>query len=42
MLKNGEIEPIKCEHSSCDYCRDKHECQVLSSDEFETHEIEGA
>lgn len=29
MLKNGEIEPIKCEHSSCDYCRDKHECQEI-------------
>lgn len=42
MLKNGEIEPIRCEHSSCDYCRDTHECEVLSADEFETHEIQGA
>ena len=42
MLKGGEIEPIRCEHSSCDYCRDTHECQVLSADEFETHEIQGA
>lgn len=42
MLKGGEIEPIRCEHSSCDFCRDTHECQVLSADEFETHEIQGA
>ncbi|MBP5422147.1 MAG: PD-(D/E)XK nuclease-like domain-containing protein [Paludibacteraceae bacterium] len=42
MLKSGEIEPIRCEHSSCDFCRDTHECQVLSADEFETHEIQGA
>lgn len=39
MLKNGEIQPVKCEHSSCDYCRDTHECQVLSADEFETNEV---
>ncbi len=42
LLKNGEIEPIRCDHSSCDYCRDTHECQVISTDEFETHEIQGA
>ena len=42
MLKSGEIEPIRCEHSSCDFCRDTHECHVLSADEFETHEIQGA
>lgn len=42
MLKQGEIEPIRCEHSSCDFCRDTHECQVLSAEEFETHEIQGA
>lgn len=42
MLKNGDIEPIRCEHSSCDYCRDTHQCEVLSADEFETHEIQGA
>jgi len=41
MLKNGEIEPIRCEHSACDYCRDTHQCEVLSADEFETHEIQG-
>ncbi len=41
LLKNGEIEPIRCDHSSCDYCRDTHECQVISTDEFETHEIQG-
>ena len=42
LLKSGEIEPIRCEHSSCDYCRDTHECQVISTEEFETHEIQGA
>lgn len=40
MLKNGEIQPIRCEHSGCDYCRDTHECQVISSDEFETNEVQ--
>lgn len=42
MLKSGEIKPIRCEQSGCDYCRDTHDCQVLSTDEFETHEIQGA
>ena len=42
MLKNGEIQPIRCEHSSCDYCRDTHECQLISADEFETNEVQGA
>ena len=42
MLKNGEIQPIRCEHSSCDYCRDTHECQVISADEFETNDVQGA
>lgn len=36
MLKAGEIEPMRCERSECDYCRDTHKCEVLSSDEFET------
>ncbi|MBP5457254.1 MAG: PD-(D/E)XK nuclease-like domain-containing protein [Paludibacteraceae bacterium] len=35
MLKKGEIEPIRCERSECDYCRDTHKCQVISSEEFE-------
>lgn len=39
MLKSGEIEPIRCEHTSCDYCRDTHKCQIISNEEFETHEI---
>lgn len=39
LLKSGEIEPIRCESSRCDYCRDTHECQVISTDEFETHDI---
>lgn len=42
MLKSGEIQPIRCEHTSCDYCRDTHECEVISADEFETHEVKGA
>lgn len=35
MLKNGEIEPIRCERSECDYCRDTHKCEVISNEEFE-------
>lgn len=41
LLKNEEIEPIRCEHSSCDYCRDTHKCEVISTEEFETHEVVG-
>lgn len=37
-LKNGEVEPIRCESSECDYCRDTHKCQVLTTDEFELNE----
>lgn len=40
MLKNGEIDPIRCEHSDCDYCRDTHKCEVISSEEFETSDNE--
>lgn len=39
MLKNGEIEPIRCESSDCDYCRDTHVCQVISTEEFEINDI---
>jgi len=39
MLKSGEIDPIRCEHSSCNYCRDTHVCEVISTDEFEAHDI---
>ena len=39
-LKSGDIEPIRCEHSDCDYCRDTHECQLISDEEFEAHDIE--
>lgn len=35
MLKSGEIDPIRCGHSECDYCRDTHKCEVISNDEFE-------
>lgn len=39
QLKNGEIEPIRCESSDCHYCRDTHVCQVISTDEFEANDI---
>ena len=39
MLKSGEIEPIRCEHSDCDYCRDTHTCTVISNEEFEINDI---
>lgn len=42
MLKNGEVKPIRCEQSDCDYCRDTHKCQVLSTEEFELNEVSGA
>lgn len=35
MLKGGEIDPIRCNHSECDYCRDTHKCEVISNEEFE-------
>ena len=38
-LKSGELEPIRCEAGSCDYCRDTYECKVMSASEFETHDI---
>lgn len=41
MLKNGEVKPIRCEQSDCDYCRETHECQVLSNEEFELNETGG-
>lgn len=42
-LKNGEIPKAllaRCEE--CDYCRDTYECRILSTSEFETHEVQGA
>ena len=37
-LKSGEIEPvIRCE--TCDFCRDTYKCKVVSTSEFETHDI---
>ena len=41
MLKNGEVEPTRCESSECDYCRDTHKCEVLSTEEFEMNETGG-
>lgn len=38
MLKNGEVEPTRCENSECDYCRDTHVCTVISDSEFELNE----
>lgn len=40
-LKNGEVEPIRCNNSECDYCRDTHKCEVISTDEFELNETVG-
>ena len=40
-LKNGEVTPIRCEHSECDYCRDTHKCEVISTEEFEINETAG-
>lgn len=37
-LKNGEIEPLRCESGGCDYCRDTYECRVMSTSEFEAHD----
>lgn len=39
MLKGGEAEPIPCRHSDCDWCRDHHACEVISTDEFELNEL---
>lgn len=39
-LKTGEVEPIRCDQSNCDYCRDTHECQLISDEEFEAHDID--
>ena len=41
MLKNGDIEPTRCESSECDYCRDTHKCEVISTSEFELNETAG-
>lgn len=41
MLKNGEVQPTRCENSECDYCRDTHKCEVISTDEFELNETAG-
>lgn len=40
-LKNGEVTPIRCNHSECDYCRDTHKCEVISTEEFELNETVG-
>ena len=42
MLKNGEVKPIRCEQSDCDYCRETHVCQLISNEEFELNEVSGA
>ena len=41
MLKSGEVEPSRCNHSDCDYCRDTHKCSVISTSEFELNDTEG-
>lgn len=38
MLRNGEIENLaRCE--TCNYCRDTVKCKIISTSEFETHDI---
>lgn len=39
LLKSGEIEPSRCESDKCNYCRDTYECSVISTSEFEAHDI---
>ena len=41
MLKSGDATPTRCEQSDCDYCRDTHKCEVLSTEEFELNEVQG-
>ena len=40
QLKSGEIKVLgRCE--CCDYCRDTHKVQLVSNEEFETHDAKG-
>lgn len=41
MLKNKEIDPIRCESDDCDYCRDTYVCKGITSSEFETMDDKG-
>lgn len=41
MLKNGEIDPIRCDSDDCDYCRDTYVCKGITSSEFETMDDAG-
>ena len=41
MLKNGEIDPIRCDSDDCDYCRDTYVCKGITSSEFETMDDKG-
>lgn len=41
LLKNGEIDPIRCEGDDCDYCRDTYVCKGITSSEFETQDDKG-
>lgn len=41
MLKNGEIDPIRCDSDDCDYCRDTYICKGITSSEFETMDDKG-
>lgn len=38
-LKSGEIDPIKCEQGSCDYCRDTYETVIINTEQFKEHDI---
>ena len=41
MLKNEEIDPIRCDSDDCDYCRDTYVCKGITSSEFETMDDKG-
>ena len=38
-LKSGEIEPIRCDQGCCDYCRDTYKTVIMTTSEFEAHDI---
>lgn len=40
-LKLGDIEPIRCDKDNCDYCRDTYETTIMTTSEFEAHDISG-
>lgn len=39
-FKSGKREAYRCDRDGCDFCRDSYECTVISTSEFEAHDIE--